>query len=226
MSALFVSLLFLLVCLTLPPAAGGAKPKVGLRQDYRTLGVSPNSQTKEIKSAYRKLSLEFHPDRYPGCSDCGVKQANLNSAYERIRYARREHDNPELSKFFGFSEKIYNLVYDLIDLWESVPSEMKLRLFHLLEEYRQSPALVQDLEHLFTLIANLFVGPLASLIFYMWLFAVLCFWIGCFWILIRVFRLFKFLFGLVFSVLVFPFRLLSFGSSSKEKMKSEKMKSS
>ena len=66
MSALFVSLLFLLVCLTLPPAAGGAKPKVGLRQDYRTLGVSPNSQTKEIKSAYRKLSVQYHPDKNRG----------------------------------------------------------------------------------------------------------------------------------------------------------------
>ncbi|WP_241003392.1 DnaJ C-terminal domain-containing protein [Mycoplasma sp. Mirounga ES2805-ORL] len=48
---------------------------------YQVLGVNKNATEKEIKSAYRKLAMKYHPDKLKdGTSD--QKMAELNEAYE------------------------------------------------------------------------------------------------------------------------------------------------
>lgn len=51
------------------------------RDFYQILGVSRNADTKEIKSAYRKLAKQYHPDANPG-QDTTEKFQELNRAYE------------------------------------------------------------------------------------------------------------------------------------------------
>lgn len=48
---------------------------------YQVLGVSKNASDNEIKSAYRKLARQYHPDVYKG-SDANEKFKQINQAYE------------------------------------------------------------------------------------------------------------------------------------------------
>ncbi|OGS12544.1 MAG: molecular chaperone DnaJ [Elusimicrobia bacterium RIFOXYA2_FULL_58_8] len=49
---------------------------------YRTLGVARNAGDDEIKTAYRKLAMKYHPDRNPGNSESEATFKDINEAYE------------------------------------------------------------------------------------------------------------------------------------------------
>jgi len=51
---------------------------------YKTLGVSKNADQKEVKSAYRKLAKELHPDRNPGDEKIADRFKEVSSAYSII----------------------------------------------------------------------------------------------------------------------------------------------
>ena len=48
---------------------------------YKILGVDKNADEKQIKSAYRKLALRFHPDKNPGNKEAEEKFKDISEAY-------------------------------------------------------------------------------------------------------------------------------------------------
>ena len=48
---------------------------------YQTLGISKNASSKEIKTAYRKVAMKYHPDKNPGNSSAEEKFKQAAEAY-------------------------------------------------------------------------------------------------------------------------------------------------
>src|SRR3974390_2750450 len=52
------------------------------RDYYAVLGVERNADGEEIKKAYRKKAVEYHPDKNPGDKSAEEKFKELGEAYE------------------------------------------------------------------------------------------------------------------------------------------------
>lgn len=64
------------------------------RDYYEVLGVSRNADAAEIKKAYRKLALQYHPDRNPGDKEAEEKFKEAAEAYDVLSNdeKRRRYD--------------------------------------------------------------------------------------------------------------------------------------
>jgi molecular chaperone DnaJ len=85
------------------------------KQDYyATLGVQRGASAEEMKKAYRKLAMQYHPDRNPGDAKAEAKFKELNeaydvlkddqkrSAYDRFGHAAFENGGPQQGGAGGF----------------------------------------------------------------------------------------------------------------------------
>jgi len=52
---------------------------------YETLGVSRTADEKELKSAFRKMAMKYHPDKNPGDASAEQKFKDVNEAYETLK---------------------------------------------------------------------------------------------------------------------------------------------
>eukprot|EP00744_Colponema_vietnamica_P014468 GILI01020258.1.p1 GENE.GILI01020258.1~~GILI01020258.1.p1 ORF type:complete len:406 (+),score=80.55 GILI01020258.1:67-1218(+) len=64
------------------------------RDYYEVLGLSRDASEQDIKRAYRKLSLKYHPDKNKDSADAANKFAEIANAYEVLSDAdkRRKYD--------------------------------------------------------------------------------------------------------------------------------------
>ena len=51
---------------------------------YETLGVDKKATPEEIKSAYRKLVKQYHPDLHPNDKEAAEKFKEVNEAHETL----------------------------------------------------------------------------------------------------------------------------------------------
>src|SRR4051812_36448334 len=57
-----------------------------MKQDYyETLGVARGANAEDLKKAYRKLAMQFHPDRNPGDQKAEQRFKDISEAYDVLK---------------------------------------------------------------------------------------------------------------------------------------------
>ena len=67
------------------PAATGWNAGMAKRCYYEVLEVERTASDGELKAAFRKLAMQWHPDRNPGDKDCEHKFKEINEAYDVLK---------------------------------------------------------------------------------------------------------------------------------------------
>lgn len=91
------------------------------RDYYEILGLAREASQKEVKSAYRRLAVQYHPDRNPGDKEAEEKFKEAAEAYavlsdteKRARYDRFGHRGVAGGGFSGFDETVFGDFSDIL----------------------------------------------------------------------------------------------------------------
>ena len=88
------------------------------RDYYEVLGVSKSASDQEIKQAYRKLALKYHPDKNKGNKDAEEKFKEATEAYEVLRDSKKrasydKYGHEGVTGFEGFGRGAYSDFSDI-----------------------------------------------------------------------------------------------------------------
>ena len=97
-----------------------------MEQDYyEVLGISRDADANVIKKAYRKLAMQYHPDKNPDDNQAGEKFKEVSEAYEVLKDAdkRRRYDQFGNSGLKGGFGDFGGFDFDLSDALRTFMSE-------------------------------------------------------------------------------------------------------
>ncbi|KAL2479039.1 Chaperone protein dnaJ 8 [Forsythia ovata] len=89
---------------------------------YKTLRIHPDASESEVKKAFRKLALQYHPDVCRG-NNCGIQFHQINEAYDMVMNNLREESNRSKMTMYenyeaGTDESMRGINEKDWDLWE------------------------------------------------------------------------------------------------------------
>lgn len=64
------------------------------RDPYKVLGIASNATEREIRRAYRRLAMKYHPDRNPDDPVAGEKFKEVQWAYETLTGTKKTVSAP------------------------------------------------------------------------------------------------------------------------------------
>src|SRR5512134_3223516 len=68
---------------------------------YQTLGVSRSAGAEDIRKAYRKLAMQYHPDRNPGDKSAEERFKEINEAYQVLNDPQKRSHYDQLGSAYS-----------------------------------------------------------------------------------------------------------------------------
>jgi molecular chaperone DnaJ len=107
---------------------GGSRPPLAnqimasRRDYYEVLGVGKDAGEEDIKRAYRKLAMQYHPDRNAGDAEAELKFKEAAEAYEVLRDTdkRRRYDRYGHAGLADVGVPQFNDVQSIFDLFGNI----------------------------------------------------------------------------------------------------------
>jgi molecular chaperone DnaJ len=94
------------------------------RDFYEVLSVTRTASDGDLKTSYRKLAMQWHPDKNPGDKDCEAKSKEISeaydclkdpqkrAAYDRYGHAAFENGGGGQGGFGGFNASTFSDIFD------------------------------------------------------------------------------------------------------------------
>jgi len=91
-----------------------------MESPYKILGINENATKEEIKEAYKKLALQWHPDKHGGSKEAEEKFKNISEAYNLIKDGEKPKE--DYNNYTNFVNDLFNQTFNPFKRAQNIPS--------------------------------------------------------------------------------------------------------